>query len=98
MEVNSHVEDASPSQDAASKSEADMIKQLKAKDEMIQFLRTSVEYWRDRALSGGSEGGAHDLKLLQKNMEVDSHVEDASPSQDAASKSEADMIKQLKAK
>merc|ERR1719215_854145 len=75
-------------EDASSKHGADMIKQMKAKDETIEFLRTSVEYWRNRALSGGSNDGARDLKLLQKTMEVE----------DTSSKHEADMIKQIKAK
>merc|ERR1719272_2054409 len=83
-----HVEDALHIKDTASKREADMIKQMKAKDEMIEFLRTSVAYWRDRALSVGSNDGAHDLKLLQKTMEVE----------DTSSKRAADMIKQMKAK
>merc|ERR1719148_540558 len=73
-------------EDTSSEHEADMIKQMKAKDDMIEFLKTSVAYWRDRALSGGSKDGAHDLKLLQETMEVapqqvkESHVkvEDAS--------------------
>merc|ERR1719157_477378 len=67
-------------------SSADMIKQMKAKDDMIEFLKTSVAYWRNRASSAGSNDGAHDLKLLQKTMEVE----------DTSSEHEADMIKQMK--
>jgi len=64
-----------PSQENVEKQivrEADLIEQLKAKDEMLTFLKTSNAYWHDRALSGGSEDGSHDLKPLQKTVEGDS--------------------------
>merc|ERR1719491_1610530 len=54
----------------ASNREAHMIEQMKAKDETIEFLRTSVVYWRNRATASGSEHGAHDLKLLQETIKV----------------------------
>merc|ERR1740117_2156651 len=45
------VDDASHIKDTSSKREADMSKQTTKKDDMIGFLKTSVAYWRNRALS-----------------------------------------------
>merc|ERR1719215_1611546 len=52
LQKTMEVDSSRVSVEDASKREAHMMEQMKAKDETIEFLRTSVACWHNRALAG----------------------------------------------